>query len=258
MTAAPAKIIDFHAHLDDRWFDQPLMDTRAFLAGLDRSGISAACVFTLMGFYEDCPRHNDLLLKRCDAATGRLLPFITVDPKLGRPAVSELRRCIATRRFKGVKFHPWLQAFAPSMVKATMIEILQTAAEANLPILFHDGTPPYSTTPQIAAAARWVPQARVVLGHAGLADYCTAAAQLVRDIPNLHACVCGPRAGDVRHLVDTAGHHKILFGSDYGLSDAMILEDRLDAVRFAGLTPEQAHAICYRNAARLLNLEESL
>jgi hypothetical protein len=253
-----AAIIDFHTHLDDRWFDRPLMDPATFLAGLDRCGVRAACVFTLMGFYEDCRRHNDLLLERCTAAPQRLFPFITVDPKLGPAAVAELDRCIATGRFRGVKFHPWLQAFAPSMVKATMVDILRRVSAARLPVLFHDGTPPYSTTFQIAAMARWVPEATVVLGHAGLADYVLPAAQLVRDIPNLYACVCGPRAGDVRHLVDVAGPEKVLFGSDYGLSDWLILEDRLDAVRFAGLTEAVSAAILGRNAARLLHVDEGL
>jgi predicted TIM-barrel fold metal-dependent hydrolase len=253
---APPPIIDFHTHLDDRWFDRPLMDTGTFLAGLDRCGVRAACVFTLMGFYEDCRRHNDLLLERCDAAPERLLPFITVDPKLGPPAVAELDRCLAIGRFRGVKFHPWLQAFAPSMVKVTMVDIFKHAAAAGLPVLFHDGTPPYSTTFQIATAARWVPEATVVLGHAGLADYCLPAAQLVRDIPNLYACVCGPRAGDVRHLVDVASPDKVLFGSDFGLSDWMILEDRLDAVRFAGLSAAESEAVLWGNAARLLRLSE--
>src|SRR5437868_4815398 len=169
-------IIDFHTHLDDRWFDAPLLDQSSFIAGLDRAGVNVACVFTLMGFYEDSRPANDVLAERAAQANtqsntqspDRLLPFITVDPKLGHVAVEELERCIASKKFRGVKFHPWVQAFAPSMVKPTMIAILERAAVADLPVIFHDGTPPYSTTFQIAAAARWVPAAKVVLGHAGL------------------------------------------------------------------------------------------
>lgn len=102
-------------------------------------------------------------------------------------------------------------------------------------MLFHDGTPPYATTYQIAACARWVPDAKIVLGHAGLSDYVLAAAQLVRDIPNLYACLCGPRTADVRHIVDIAGPDKLLFGSDFGLSDWMVIEDRLDSVHSPAL-----------------------
>ena len=91
-----------------------------------------------------------------------------------------------------------------------------------------------------------------MLGHAGLADYTLAAADLIRDIPNLYGCVCGPRAGDVAHLVRTAGADKIIFGSDFGLSDWMIIEDRLDAVRFAALSEREMQLILHDNAARLL------
>jgi len=237
------RIIDFHTHLDDRWFQTPLFSQADFMAGLDRCGVESACVFTLMGFYEDCGRANDILLDRASHAPGRLFPFITVDPKLGLPAVDELERCIATERFRGIKFHPWVQAFAPSMVKPTMIDILKRAAAAKLPILFHDGTPPYSTTFQIAAMARCVPEASIVLGHAGLADYTIPAGQLLRDIPNLFGCICGPRAGDVRYLIDTAGPQKLLFGSDFGLSDWMIIRDRLGAILHAGLSDRELQMI---------------
>src|SRR3954470_19616591 len=248
------RIIDFHTHLDDHWFDQPLLSPDDFIAGLDCAGVAAACVFTLMGFYDDSKKHNDLLAERAARHPERLLPFLTVDPKLGQTAVDEVRRCIDMNVFEGIKFHPWLQAFAPSMVRGTLMQILQLAAQFDLPVLFHDGTPPYATTFQIAQCARWVPEATIVLGHAGLADYTIPAAQLVRDIPNLHACVCGPRAGDVKYLGDTAGAEKILFGSDFGLSDALILEDRLDTVRHAGLTDDQKRLILHDNAAKLLHV----
>jgi predicted TIM-barrel fold metal-dependent hydrolase len=247
-------IIDFHTHLDDRWFDKRLMDAESFMTDLDRIGIEVACVFTLMGFYGDCPKHNDALAEQAAAYPNRLLPFLTVDPKRGREAIEELNRCLERKVFRGIKFHPWLQSFAPSMVKPTMVEILQIAAHHALPVIFHDGTPPYATTFQIAQCARWVPEATVVLGHAGLADYTIPAAQLVRDIPNLHACVCGPRPADVRYLIDTAGPEKLLFGSDFGLSDALIIEDRLDAILRAGLSDELTRLILHDNAATLLGL----
>lgn len=246
------RVIDFHTHLDKRWFDVPLLGEAEFIAGMDRCGVELACIFTVMGFYEDAPRHNDALAERAARHPGRLVPFATVDPKLGAAAVQELGRCIATGVFRGVKFHPWLQSFAPSMVKETLVKLLELAAQSDMPVLFHDGTPPYATTFQIAQTARWVRSAKVVLGHAGLADYTLAAAELVRDVPNLYACVCGPRPADIAHLVKTAGAQKVLFGSDFGLSDWMIVADRLDAVRGAGLTDSDIELVLWRNAARLL------
>jgi predicted TIM-barrel fold metal-dependent hydrolase len=249
------RVIDFHTHLDDRWFAAPLMTPGTFIAGLNQCGIGPACVFTLMGFYEECGPHNDALARRAAAHPNRLFPFLTVDPKRGPAAVAEVERCIATRAFRGIKFHPWLQAFAPSMVRPTMVEILQLAAQHRLPVLFHDGTPPYSTTFQIANVARWVPDATIVLGHAGLADYTHAAADLARDLPNLYACACGPKPADIRHIVKTAGAHKVCFGSDFGLSDATILQERLDSVTHAGLTDDELDQVLYRTSASLLHLD---
>jgi uncharacterized protein len=249
-------IVDFQTHLAERWFEQPLMSEEEFVAGLDRVGIGVACVFTLMGFYEDCPAHNDRLAAAARRHPGRLIPFVTVDPKLGPPALRELERCLGDPIFRGVKFHPWCQAFACSMVRGTMTEILGLAAQRGVPVLFHDGTPPYATTFQVAAAARWVPEATIVLGHAGLADYGVAAAQLVRDIPNLYANFCGPKAGDLLHLLDIAGPAKIVWGSDYGAADWRILAERLDDVLCADLDATTQEQILYANAARLLRLDE--
>lgn len=250
------RIIDFHAHLDDHWFDKELPSTPAFLNAMDRIGIETACVFTVMGLYGDCRRHNDALLARVQAHPTRLIPFATVDPKEGPSAVAELERCLANRIFRGVKLHPWLQAFAPSMLRETVIEIHRLAARHDVPVLYHDGTPPYSTSCQVADTARWVPEATVVLGHAGLADYADAAAQLIRDIPNLFGCFCGSRPGELLHLVNVGGADKILFGSDFGAAGWQLLAERLDNVLEAGLTADDLEKILYGNAARLLRLSE--
>lgn len=250
------RIIDFHTHLDGRWFEQPLPEEDEFLEGLDRCGVEQACIFTLMGFYGDCRRHNDLLAERAGRHPRRLIPFATVDPKTGPPALEELERCLSRPVFRGVKLHPWLQAFAPSMVRETLVEILRCAARWNVPVLFHDGTPPYCTTFQIAAAARWVPECQVVLGHSGLSDYVYAAGQLLRDIPNLHACFCGPKSGELAYIVGCAGPDKVLFGSDFGICDWTLLAERLDEVMDAGLNEEILTRVLSGNAARLLRLDE--
>jgi predicted TIM-barrel fold metal-dependent hydrolase len=112
------KIIDFHTHLDDYWLiGQPLTSEREFIETLDRFSVEAACVFTMRGFHEDCRRHNDALADRARRHPGRLIPFATVDPRLGDGAVAELERCLADPLFRGVKLHPWLQAFAPSLAR---------------------------------------------------------------------------------------------------------------------------------------------
>lgn len=250
------RIIDFHAHLDERWLHVKCDSASDVVRTLDQFEVDAACVFTIMGFYEDCPAHNDALLRRANEYPDRLIPFVTVDPKQGRAAVEELERCLANPRFRGVKFHAWLQAFASSMLRDTMMDILHVAAKHDVPVLFHDGTPPYSTTYQVADLARWAPETTIVLGHAGSADYVDAAAQLIAGYPNLYGCICGPRPGDLEHLVETAGAAKVIFGSDFGAAGWRLLPERIDNVLEAGLPESQLEQVLYSNAARLLRLDE--
>jgi uncharacterized protein len=251
------RIIDFHAHLDERWLHFPCDTATDLVRTLDQFNVEVACVFTIMGFYEDCPPHNDALLRRANEFPERLIPFVTVDPKQGRAAVDELERCLANRSFRGVKFHPWLQAYASSMLRNTTMDILHVAARHNVPVLYHDGTPPYSTTYQIADLARWSPETNVILGHAGSADYVDAAAQLIRDIPNLYGCFCGPRPGDLEHLINVGGAERIVFGSDFGAVGWRLLPERIDNVLEAGLSDDDLDRVLYTNAARLLRLDES-
>lgn len=246
------RIIDFHAHLDDRWLHKPIPDASHMIAAMDRFGVDQTCVYTMMGFYAETARNNDLLLERARRHPDRLIPFVTVDPKEGPAAVDELERCLEFPEFRGIKFHPWLQAFAPSMLEETMVAILKVAARTDTPVLFHDGTPPYSTTFQIADLARWVPEAKVFLGHAGLSDYVDPAARLLRDVPNLYGCFCGSRPGDLVHLVETAGADKITFGSDFDPGSWELLAERLDNAIEAGLSPEDLEAVLWRNAERTL------
>lgn len=250
------RIIDFHTHLDERWLDNPLPSREDLLAGMDRVGVTISCIFTIQGLYGDCARHNDALLRHAEQSPDRLIPFVTVDPKAGKAAVEETQRCLSNPLVRGVKFHSWLQAFAPSMVKQTLVDILRCAARHDVPVLFHDGTPPYSTTFQIAAAARMVPEATIVLGHAGLADYVYPAGRLIHELPNLYGCFCGPRPGDLEYLVNIGGAHKILFGSDFGVCEWLLLAERLDNVLQADLDEEVTKEVLFENAERLLHLQD--
>jgi len=104
--------------------------------------------------------------------------------------------------------------------------------------------------------ARWVPEAKIVLGHGGLGDYVYAAGGLLRDLPNLYVCFCGPRAGDLPYLVEMAGPDKVVWGSDFGFGDWKTLPERLDDVLESGLPESILEKILHSNAERLLHLKE--
>ena len=56
--------------------------------------------------------------------------------------------------------------------------------------------------------------------------------------------------------MQTAGAHKVIFGSDFGFSDWTILAEFLDNVREANIDRESMEHILHKNAAQLLHLDE--
>ncbi len=181
-----------------------------------------------------------------------MLPFCTAciwEPVDG-PA--EVRRCLAELNFRGVKFHPWLQGCSVS--SPVMDEIAEIAAEYEVPVLFHDGTPPFSLPSQMALLAQRHPRTQVILGHSGLMEHYREAAAAVQSTDNLWACLCGPHLAGMRHLLEHCPLDRLLWGSDAGYAIADVYQYRDPLMELLGLTDTQREAIYDVNPKRLLRL----
>ncbi len=247
-------LVDFHAHEPSRrgvwgldWF--PPDD---YLATMDRYGIDTTVVLPLDGLFFDEPATNDEVASWCADSDGRLVPFCTVNPR--RPdAAAEIERCRLELGAMGVKFHPWLQGFHPN--EPCLVPVYEMAARLGMPMLFHDGTPPYSTPLQIAEVARLVPELQVVLGHGGLYDLWPEAVAAARRHPNLHLCMTSLHSFAMQRIVESVPTGQLLFGSDGGLaapSRQGYVEDRWRMLRELGLDDAAMRAICELNPQALL------
>ena len=167
------------------------MGADEFVGKLKSQGVGGAVVMTLEGFTrDDSRRYNDELHAVTSQHAGYLYAFGTVHPRDGSEATSEMRRCVTELGMKGFKFHPWLQAFCAS--GREMFPIVEQAVALDVPLLFHDGTPPYSTSLQIAYLARCFPKATIILGHSGLRDYWREALYAAIKYKNIVLQFCGP------------------------------------------------------------------
>ena len=126
---------------------------------------------------------------------------------------------------KGLKFHPWVQGF--STADPVLGSICRLAGDAGVPIFFHDGTPCYSLSEQIAGLARRFPRTRFVLAHAGLL-WNWRSALLATRLDNIWICLCGPHARAMELLCSRADPQRILWGSDFGFGLADQIEYRLN------------------------------
>lgn len=255
-------MIDFHVHMPSDGGENARYDTRAYaaadyVAAMDELGVELSVVFTLDGLWHPSPAANDALAAWVAQAPDRLVALGTVDPR-SAGAAAETERCLTELGMAGMKFHPWIQAFCPH--EACMDPIAEVAAAHAAPLLFHDGTPPYSTPLQIAALARRHPGAPMVLGHGGLHDHWREAIAAVNGTDNLWACLCGTPNVGMRAIAARCPGDRLLFGTDAGLGVGPLqpfAAERIREVRTVEIDEEVRRAMLVDNPRRLLGLGEA-
>lgn len=124
-----------------------------------------------------------------------------------------------------------------------------------LPVLLHtwNGSV-FCTAELISWAAATYPSAKILMGHSLHEDW-VSAGRLARDYPNVYAeltAVLDSRGG-VEYLVETAGSHKVVFGTDFPWFSYPYY---IGALIGSGASEEDMRNILYRNAKKILKIDE--
>ena len=281
-------VVDFHTHVfppevrvqreeylrRDPTFRELYSDPRSKLAGaeevlasMDRSGVQVSVIVGFAwGEMDLCRRTNDYILEAAAGSGGRLVPFCTLQPRVGEEARSEVKRCAAAGARGLGELRPQSQGFdlAPESDEGALLGWASSAYD--LPLLFHVTEPVghrYAGKGglELAPLYRFIesfPGVTVVAAHwgGGLPFYAlmpevkealsstffdTAATPLLYD-PAIY-----------RRAADLVGADRILFASDFPL---LPQERCLAQVRKAGLNDEEMRLVLGENARRLLRLPD--
>jgi len=248
-------VIDFHVHQPAVTSAGSLPYTaREYADYAGRLGIELSAMFTFDGLRRPGKAANDSLAQFVAEAEGRSVGFATVDPN-DPGAAGEIARCVSEHGMRGVKLHPWVQGF--SAHTAGLDPICDVAADLDIPVLFHDGTPPFSAPLQLATLARRHPRTTVVLGHGGLHDLWREALAAVQSTANVHVCLCATPPYAMRRLIDRLPLERILFGTDGGLfpeARQQYVALRIRQLSSLALSEPERRAILEDNPRRLLRL----
>jgi predicted TIM-barrel fold metal-dependent hydrolase len=185
-----------------------------------------------------------------DCAPDRFVAFCYLNPAFLDESLAEMDRCVKTLGMVGVKLWVAVRASDPR-VKA----IAEKAVALDVPILQHvwikaGGNDPGESTPDdVAALARAVPHARLIMGHlngGGLRGI-----EAVADLPNVSVETGGsdPERGLVEAAVRRLGTRRVIFGSD---TNGRHFATQLAKVTGAGLSIQAQKRILWDNLARLL------
>src|SRR4051794_7044357 len=120
-------MIDCHTHWGRPWSERDGADPSRWLAVLDEHHVAQAVVLPEIGLIHagKLSADNDTIANICGVSNGRMLPFCTVSAWYRDEAIVELERCLGQLKFRGVKFHNWLQGF--SISHPTLDEVCEIA-----------------------------------------------------------------------------------------------------------------------------------
>jgi predicted TIM-barrel fold metal-dependent hydrolase len=245
-------ITDCHTHWGICWQEKYPGDPTEWLRILDSYGIGRAILLGHANLHrmDRCKEDNTLIARLRDEHSDRFVPFGTTWVQWApADALGEAERCLDTLGMAGLKFHPWLQG--ASVATPVMDDICRLAGDRGKPILFHDGTPCYSLTEQIAGLARRFPETTIILGHAGLLWNWRSAMNAVA-LPNVWACLCGPHMRAIEMICHAADPTRLLWGSDFGFGFADSIGYRLRLLQQADIDADLCRRILEDNPAQLL------
>ncbi len=169
--------IDAHVHLGrDR--DGHSLDAEALLADLDRWGLETAVCFPANDPGADgaFTAANAVVARAAAGAGGRIVPFCRADPS--RPGAAEAMARAAGDGARGLKLHPVAQRLRPESPEVGAA--VRDAAARGWPVTIHAGFGARALAGPIGALAEAVPDARIILAHAGRGDARALAAGLGR------------------------------------------------------------------------------
>ncbi len=276
-------IVDFHTHIfppeiareraryleRDLWLGELYANPSAQLAtaeelvdSMDANGVDVSVALNF-GWSDPglCAETNDYLLEAGRRFPGRIVPFCSVQPRVGEAAAREIERC-ARAGARGVgELMPDGQGYAldDAQVMGPVVEAVQGLG---LILLSHASEPvghAYSgkgkTTPDLLYRfIRQFPRLPVVLAHWGgglplyglfrrVSEHLSSAWFDTAASPFLY------RPEIYRHVGDILGPEKILFGSDYPLLAPARLLREIDGLN---LPPRWREMIVGGNAEGLL------
>jgi predicted TIM-barrel fold metal-dependent hydrolase len=236
-------IIDAHVMLGIEYPLSQRVDD--LLRKMDSSGIEKAMARPMGGeLVVDNGAGNDRLL----AGGPRVGALVTANPWHGERAVEELKRCRHLGAV-GLFLHPARQGFMP--IEPIVAPLLEYAADAQWPVMFHTGTFAYSDVLAVAEVARRYPKTSFILGCGGFADMWFEVPGVMEAVPNLWLETSHILGNGVRTVLKSAGPKRVLFGSG---EPSNRYPCALKCLENLDLDAETRRLIFHDNAQRLFNL----
>lgn len=217
---------------------------------------------------EHCPASSgnvrtETVLRLCREVPGFFLPFACVDPNTDPDPAARLRSYAEDGPIYGLKLYPSYQFFYPN--ERRVYPVYEVCLELGIPVLLHIGSSvipgtrlKYCDPIHLDDLAVDFPELPVVMAHGGRGFWYDACAFLAGHHRNFYIDVTGlvpsrllDHFPNLERLAD-----KVVFGSDWPAMPRSVGHNAR-AIAALGLSEDVLDRILYRNAARLLRLDDA-
>lgn len=255
------EVIDFHCH---PFFDQSEdiciypdgspSTAEGFGRDMTRAGIGRFCgsVVSRIGkvdSFEPIHRLNLHALRLRELYAGRYIPGIHFHPSFPAESERELRDMAAS----GVKLTgelvPYMLGWEGGYSSKESIALLRLCGELGMTVSAHP-----TDDADMEAALDACPETNIVFAHPGERGEYEEHLHRMEKYQNCYLDLCGTglfRFGMVRHGINAVGAERFLFGTDFPICSASM---QITGVTGEHITDEEADAIFYKNASRLLGI----
>ena len=245
-----------------RWTKQtrvPEVPVEATVATMNQAGVAMGLLSAWHG-PQGALISNDEVAGFMAQAPGRFAGLASVDLHRPMDAVRELRRCVRSLDFKGLRILPWLWNLPPD--DRRYYPLYAECIELGIPFctqIGHTGplcpSEPGRPIPYLEHVALEFPELTIVAGHLG-APWEAEAISLAHKFPNVYLDTSAYKAKRfpetfVRYLRGP-GAGKVLFGSNFPMLTAQACLEGLEALALDAQTAAQYLA---GNAATVFGLD---
>lgn len=267
-------IIDGHVHIasepDDAGFRAPVLDADALLRLMDGP-------FPIMGKQRRVDRaltqpmisptrsgdpvdHHRYVREQVRLHPDRFIGCFVANPLLetGR-TIEVMRELVASGDFRAVKLHPTNHGYMPFKSRDRLDPLLREVSSLGIPVLVHQGDPPFGHPSQMAPLIEAFPKVTFVLAHLAtqrlvLADEAIYVARMNKNVRLDTGWGALPR---IKEAIAAVGVSRLIFGSDCPIQEIGSQLRTIEVLTWKpplgiGLAEEDAEAIMGDNLSRLL------
>jgi uncharacterized protein len=270
-------IIDGHIHVakepDDAGFRAAVLDGEALLGLMDGP-------FSIMGRARRVDRaliqpmisptrsgdpldHHRYIHEQIRSHPDRLVGCFVANPLLDTArTIKVMRDLIASRDFRAVKLHPTNHGYMPFKSRDRLDPILEEVASLGVPVIVHQGDPPFGHPSQMAPMIEDFPRITFILAHFATQRVVLAdeAIYVARKNNNVYLETGWGALPRIKEGIAAIGSERLVFASDCPIQEIGSQLRVIDVLTWAPpigirLSEDKAEGIMGDNIAKLLQIK---